>query len=128
MTVRFVRMKGMSMASKQPTIAAILHCAADKCLVAHSRYSEGCGKEKYSCCAIDEALYKMTGSAYSGDSNRLRHRVVDGLKAMGCKTRSSTLFKNYGDVNDYNTVNHDVQGMRYMWLKWAALMAEEQGV
>ena len=45
---------------------------------------------------------------------------------MGFDVRSSHLFMKYGD----NTpgVDETVQGMRYMWLKWAALMAEEQGV
>jgi hypothetical protein len=45
---------------------------------------------------------------------------------MGCDTTSSTLFHKYGDNNF--SISEEVQGMRYMWLKWAALMAEEQGV
>lgn len=116
------------MKTKQHTVADVLHYAADKCLVAHSQYSEG-SKQKYSCCAIHEAVYQMTGKLYSGESNALRRRVIAGLKAMGCNTGSMTLFKKYGDDHlDYSAVNHRVQGMRYMWLKWAALMAEEQGV
>ena len=116
------------MKTKQHTVADVLHYAADKCLVAHSRYSEG-SKEKYSCCAINEAVYQMTGILYGDESNALRLRVIAGLKAMGCNTGSMTLFKKYGDKpNEYSYVNHKVQGMRYMWLKWAALMAEEQGV
>lgn len=113
---------------KQPTVADVLHLAADKCLVAHSRYTEG-RKEKYSCCAIDEAIYKITGQLYGGETYKLHNRVMAGLKNMGCDTGSMTLFKKYGDnYTDYSSVNHEVQGMRYMWLKWAALMAEEQGV
>jgi len=113
---------------KQPTVADVLHFAADKCLVAHSRYTEG-SKEKYSCCAIDEAIYRIYGNLYSCESGALRNRVMEGLKKMGCRTGSMTLFKKYGDnAYDYSSVNHEVQGMRYMWLKWAALMAEEQGV
>jgi hypothetical protein len=45
---------------------------------------------------------------------------------MGCDTTSSTLFYKYVD-NPFE-ISEEVQGMRYMWLKWAALMAEEQGV
>jgi hypothetical protein len=116
------------MTKKQPTVADVLHLAADKCLVAHARYSEGVGKEKFSCCAIDEAIYNIHGAYYGYESSQLRRRVVEGLKNMGCSTGSHTLFRKYGDPTDYGAVNHEVQGMRYMWLKWAALMAEEQGV
>jgi len=116
------------MKKKQPTVADVLHVAADKCLVAHSRYSEG-SREKFSCCAVDEAIYKMTGHLYTFESLELHRRVMAGLKAMGCNTGSMTLFKKYGDNHsEFSEVNHEVQGMRYMWLKWAALMAEEQGV
>jgi hypothetical protein len=116
------------MTKKQPTVADVLHLAADKCLVAHVRYSEGRGKEKFSCCAIDEAIYKIHGAYYGYESSQLRRCVREGLKNMGCNTGSSTLFARYGDPQDYDKINHEVQGMRYMWLKWAALMAEEQGV
>ena len=116
------------MKKKQHTVANILHYAADKCLVAHSRYGEG-SKEKFSCCAVDEAIYQMTGILYGYESDALRRRVMYGLRAMGCDTDSMGLFRKYGDKpNEYSYVNHRVQGMRYMWLKWAALMAEEQGV
>ncbi len=114
------------MTTKQYTIAEVLHYAADHCLAAESRFEERRGKKKFSCCAVDEAIVKMTGYAYSGESALLRRRVMDGLKAMGCDTGSSALFKKYGDK--LYKYNHEVQGMRYMWLKWAALMAEEQGV
>ena len=113
---------------KRYTIADVLHLAADKCLVAHVRYSEGGNREKFSCCAIAEAIYQIHGAYYGYESSQLRRRVVEGLKNMGCNTGSHTLFRKYGDPADYGAVNHEVQGMRYMWLKWAALMAEEQGV
>lgn len=116
------------MKTKQYTVADVLHYAADKVLIAHSRYSEA-RAEKFSCCAVDEAIYQMTGRLYTDESNALRRRVIAGLKAMGCNTGSHTLFKKYGDKpNEYSYINSEVQGMRYMWLKWAALMAEEQGV
>lgn len=116
------------MKKKQHTIADVLHYAADKVLIAHSRCSEA-RAEKFSCCAVDEAIYQITGRLYTDESNALRRRVFDGLKAMGCNTGSHTLFKNYGDKPYlYSYINSEVQGMRYMWLKWAALMAEEQGV
>ena len=47
---------------------------------------------------------------------------------MGCDTMSLGLFVKYGDARLGQVgVNENVQGMRYFWLKWAALMAEEQG-
>jgi len=114
---------------KQYTIADVLHCAADKYLIAESRYNEGLRTERFSCGAVDEAIVYLTGALYSIDSMALRRRVMAGLRAMGCSTGSHKLFIKYGDKPlEYGNINHDVQGMRYMWLKWAALMAEEQGV
>lgn len=108
---------------KQPTIADILHCAADECLVAHSR--DEYANEKFSCIAVDNAVFKLCGER----TIEIANRALDGLKNMGCDTGSFTLFTKYGDQPlEYSVVNHEVQGMRYMWLKWAALMAEEQGV
>ena len=121
------------MKKKQPTVADVLHLAADKCLIAHSRYTEG-SKEKYSCLAVNEAIFRIYGNLYSGEAEALQKRVIKGLKKMGCNTGSMTLFKKYDDTytddtyTGFSAINHEVQGMRYMWLKWAALMAEEQGV
>lgn len=112
--------------NKQYTIADVLHCAADNHLIAESRENEGRYKERFSCCAVEEAIICLTGALYSIDSLALYRRVMSGLNAMGCDAGSAGLFKKYGDNPDY--INPEVQGMRYMWLKWAALMAEEQGV
>jgi hypothetical protein len=121
-------MSATKVMKKQYTVADVLHIAADKCLVANVRYGENGRREKFSCCAIDEAIYKIHGDYYSYESGHLRRNVLEGLKNMGCDTGSSTLFNKYGDPAEYDSINHNVQGMRYMWLKWAALMAEEQGV
>jgi hypothetical protein len=99
------------------TIADALHLAADKYLAAdhqqHNRY-----RSRYSCGAVFDACLELDVN-FGG--------VLVGLKNMGCDTMSSTLFHKYGDKNYFN-ISEEVQGMRYMWLKWAALMAEEQGV
>ena len=117
------------MTTKQYSIADVLHCAADNHLIAGSRYNEGRYKERFSCSAIDEAIIALTGSLCSIDSSALRRRVMVGLKDMGCNTGSHRLFIKHGDKPlEYGNINPEVQGMRYMWLKWAALMAEEQGV
>lgn len=115
------------MKKKQPTVADVLHLAADKYLLANNRHSEDSFKQKFSCCAIEEAIYRITGC--TADGIVLRRRIEAGLQQMGCDTGSSILFKQYGDSPfDFSYINPEVQGMRYMWLKWAALMAEEQGV
>lgn len=112
---------------KQPTIADVLHCAADRCLVAHSRYGEH-GSEKFSCIAVSDAVFRLTGEC-NNKTSELSMRIHEGLENMGCNKGSFNLFKKYGDMpHEFSEVNHKVQGMRYMWLKWAALMAEEQGV
>ena len=114
------------MKKKQHTVADVLHYAADKCLVAHSRYESA--NEKYSCCAVSDAVFQLTGEC-SKETSELSIRISEGLNNMGCNTGSFRLFTKYGDnPEEFFEVNHKVQGMRYMWLKWAALMAEEQGV
>jgi|688.fasta_scaffold479295_1 hypothetical protein len=117
------------MIKKQYTIADVLHLAADKYLVAHSRYEADHIIERFSCCAIYSAIREINGNLYGEESTILRDQIVKGLRNMGCDVESHSLFEKYGDKPDvYGSIIHDVQGMRYMWLKWAALMAEEQGI
>ena len=98
-------------------ISEVLHLAADKYLAANAHeYYHSVRKEKYSCCAIDA----KTNEQYA--------IIKAGLRNMGCDTGSGTLFVKHGDPRPGQVgINEDVQGMRYFWLKWAALMAEEQG-
>jgi len=111
------------------TIADVLHLAADKYLVSFSRHEGPHRKEKFSCCAINQAIFSINGSLFSDESQTLRSHIMKGLASMGCDVGSVKLFVKHGDsLHDFNAVNSDVQGMRYMWLKWAALMAEEQGL
>ena len=104
------------MIKKQHTVADALHLAADKYLAANEKQRDRF-KARYSCGAVHDACLKL-GVNFGG--------VRVGLRNMGCDTTSSTLFHKYGD--NYFDISEEVQGMRYMWLKWAALMAEEQGV
>ena len=46
---------------------------------------------------------------------------------MGCPVDSMTALERFG-YDDGWDVNKEAQGVRYMWLKLAALVAEEQGV
>ena len=112
---------------KEYTIAEILHYAADKKLASKEEqcWNRGGTKEKFSCCAVQEAVWELwnkdeTASEYERD--KLINRCSEGLKAMGCPTSSTDAF---GDEGVFNAEN---QQARYAWLKFAAIIAEEQGV
>lgn len=111
---------------KKYTIAKILHIAADKHLaVKESQYwKRGGNKEKFSCCAVAEAVMGLYGgfdTSYD-ENSKLIARIHRGLKNMGCPTGSSHAL---GDCAKFVEEN---QQARYAWLKFAAMMAEEQGV
>jgi hypothetical protein len=98
------------------TIADALHLAADEYLAANlHQYDTDFHKVRYSCNAVSEACYELDVNLGG---------VFVGLKNMGCPTSSLNAFNDQG----YDKFSEEAQGMRYMWLKWAALMAEEQGV
>jgi hypothetical protein len=104
-------------------ISTILHRAADELLAAN--FDDYCrGKTRYSCVAIEDVLIDLFGNYESVRFENWKNKIEQGLREMGCDVDSGTLFKDYGDCGN---LNPDVQGMRYFWLKWAALMAEEQG-
>lgn len=104
-------------------IAEILHYAADNCLAAtRKKYwadSSVGKKEKFSCCAVEEAYVKLHGS---NNFDKDIRRIQTGLEKMGCPVESSHAFNDCGEFNEEN------QQARYAWLKFAAMMAEEQGV
>jgi len=123
-----------SLQSQSVTIAEILHLAADKHLAAKSSeywYNRG-KKEKYSCCAVSEAVMNLWNEDKIGswedkvdsweDKNEMIKRVSEGLKEMGCPINSSDAF------DEANVFNPESQQVRYAWLKFAAMIAEEQGV
>lgn len=98
-------------------ISEILHLAADKYL-SSAKYKIGwlngsCTKEWYSCCAIYIACNDIVPKEYT---HKAKGIIMDGLRELGCETCSTSLFKD----STYP------QGDRYMWLKFAAIIAEEQ--
>lgn len=102
------------------SIAEILHIAADKHLAAKKSesWSHGGNKEKFSCCAMHEAVISLNGEVVEV----IIDRIHEGLKAMGCPVDSVDAFEEDGSFNEEN------QQARYAWLKFAATIAEEQGV
>lgn len=107
------------------TIAEILHYAADEKLAnkKHQQWGYGGTKEKFSCCAMEEAVYDLyRGLDLDDEREEMIVRISKGLEAMGCPTSSTQAF---GDCGLFVAEN---QQARYAWLKFAAIMAEEQGV
>lgn len=101
-------------------ISEILHKAADEHL-AHDRCSWAFyDKSKFSCFAVERTLEDID------NSRSTRRRIAKGLENMGCPVDSSYAPSLWG-MDPYE-VTKQTQGARYMWLKFAALMAEEQGV
>lgn len=109
---------------KKYTIAEILHLAADKHLAAKpSEYwSNGGNKEKFSCCAMHEAVISLNRTFTADEVEVVIDRITKGLKALGCPVDSTDAF------HDDFTFNAESQQARYAWLKFAATIAEEQGV
>jgi hypothetical protein len=108
----------------KPTIAEILHYAADKKLAVdkYEYWYFGGNKEKFSCCAVEEAIVALHPMLDYSVHNKIFDRICTGLENMGCPTRSTDAF---GDAQEFSPEN---QQARYAWLKFAAKMAEEQGV
>lgn len=112
---------------KEYTIAEILHIAADKHLAVKEEqlWSRGGTKEKFSCFAVSEAVWNLWNEdniVSEGERDELINRCSEGLKAMGCPVNSANAF---GECGSFSAKN---QQARYAWLKFAAMIAEEQGV
>lgn len=101
-------------------ISDVLHLAADKYLAKDfNEFASWGQKQRYSCCAVDEALDVLQCSL------KMHRRVFAGLEAMGCRCSS---FDSFAHLEvDFNRCTPESQAARYFWLKWAALQAEEQG-
>ena len=112
-------------------ISDVLHLAADKYLAKdYEEEQVNCWiKSHFSCDAIDSAVDYLT-SHNKDKHGSIRVRIIQGLKAMGCETNSCLQFSELEQLQEsgyrYNCTPKS-QAARYFWLKWAALMAEEQG-
>jgi hypothetical protein len=113
-------------------ISDVLHLAADKYLAKDlSEFYNVNYKTRHSCsavqCAIESLVKqgKMTGSEYFANCDKVDSAVRQGFKKMGLEPNSLIAFDEFYD--DYK-ISPESQGARYAWLKFAAMIAEEQGV
>lgn len=94
-------------------ISEIIHLAADKYL---SEFKNGF--DHYSCIAIRHAAEELIGNL---DSREDTLNIIDcGLIELGVDTEG---FHEFDDIPEEHR-----QATRYQWLKFCALLAEEQGV
>ena len=104
-------------------ISDILHRAADVYLAATYDNYFYHGRNQYSCCAISQAAHAMYHDFQL--ANEATDRIYKGLRALGLNVSSSTAFDKFIKTRGFSP---EKQQARYAWLKFVALLAEEQGV
>lgn len=102
--------------NKMPKISEVLHKAADFHLQAGGRGRPAHNKSVFSCLAI----YKAVKSLDHDTRKSILNRIDAGLVEMG-------LEPNMGNFVEIKC-SRERQVARYNWLKFAAMVAEEQGV
>lgn len=106
------------------TIADVLHHAADNVLWTggESEYTyfkiRGNNIRRFSCDAVRRAVEQLD---YQGDY----WKIAEGLTRMGVDTYACDAFRRFDYGQEFSV---EEQAARYTWLKFAALIAEEQGV
>lgn len=100
-------------------ISEVLHCAADNHLsidFADVRPRTW----RYSCDTLRDAIQKTYPDASNVEQEALRWRIKDGMVELGLDPES---------LNAFEDIPQGVerQGARYSWLKFCAMLAEEQG-
>ena len=112
---------------QKPTISEILHRAADEFLVStQEEFDRPDYKQKFSCCAVSATLVAMyeEGRITYNQRVKIGQQIRQGLRNMGVDVFSTFEFGN----NLPGKIRKKQQGARYAWLKFAAMIAEEQGV
>ena len=114
----------------QPTIAEVLHLAADEYLspIEHLDDFFAC---RYSCESVELAAWDLFQDWEDKkiEFTEFFYPIMIGLRNMGVETHSATQFRSLPyKVHNPSDGCDNRQGARYAWLKFAALIAEEQGV
>ena len=94
-------------------ISEILHEAADVYLWDGIEDDAWCSE--YSCCAVSDAVQALRVSGVC------EKRIYRGLEEMGVNVTNVYQFNEF-------PFGEQRQAARYSWLKFAAMIAEEQGV
>lgn len=120
------------MKPKQIKISEVLHLAADHHLASKDKLGDW-GPFQYSCVAIKQALHESLGfekgkkhtHSQGIEFNHHFLNIEKGLRNLGLEyPREIYAFKEFEDGFEPTKKS---QSARYIWLKWCALMAEEQG-
>lgn len=106
------------------TIADVLHHAAD-----HVLWEGGTSEEKYFSIRGD-SIRRFSCDAVRRSATQLQYQgnpwaILQGLENMGVNSYSVRQFRKFKYGKEFS---FEEQAARYTWLKFAALIAEEQGV
>lgn len=113
--------------SNKVKISDVLHLAADKYLASDYVEYIDTDKNRFSCCAVETVLDELldenctiTMKQYSC----LWDTIHKGFDNLGLDTGSLYAFEEF---EKYGRITEESQGARYTWLKFCAMLAEEQG-
>lgn len=102
-------------------LSDVFHLAADKHLAFEH---EGLDQSKFSCVAIELALHDIFKKDWRAVLVFMQRVICPGLKSLGLNPDSTTFFIEMGCRP--GRVSNKTQGARYAWLKFCAVLAEEQ--
>lgn len=110
--------------SNKIKISEVLHLAADRYLANDYVEYIGTDKSRLSCCAVIEALDELIPETSLTKLWLEIHKAIfKGFENLGLDTGSLLAFEEF----EKGKVTEESQGARYSWLKFCAMLAEEQG-
>ena len=103
-------------------ISEVLHLAAGKYLWDGVTADSHRGHAEYSCDAVGDAIYAQYRTYITSiEEQELLNDTYEHLQSLGVDSNKYDQFNEFED-------NGQRQGARYLWLKFAALVAEEEGL
>lgn len=112
--------------SNKVKISEVLHLAADKYLASDYVEYIDTDKSRFSCCAVEGVLDDLLveeGIINIKQYTNLWDTIHEGFENLGLDTGSLHAFEEF----EKGEVTEESQGARYAWLKFCAMLAEEQG-
>lgn len=107
--------------SNKVKISEVLHLAADKYLASDYEEYIDTAKWRFSCCAVGSAIDNLVHDVTY--NNTLRDNIQSNFESLGLESYTITAFEEF----EKGIVPEESQGARYLWLKFCAMLAEEQG-